>query len=258
MRSVLRQTTRSLARKRLPTYTHTHVLPITPQAVQAARNSRREAAPARPSATRTSRRTVSSSTPSAVENASEHGDVIVSSSGGDPPPEVPPEEPPEEGPVEEGVLEALEGQDKPTDGERIRRPRKPKADPDSVPPPLPEELNVLWTPETMDAPSPSALPPPEIMDKILTDLHVSLHPQSQHRAAYSSPASGSPAEPTLALYCPFEGGDYVVDETVKELARRTDSEVIVLDAVQIAAGESGCFGKGKNFHPNNTYAVESQ
>jgi hypothetical protein len=47
------------------------------------------------------------------------------------------------------------------------------------------------------------------------------------------------------LYCPIEGGEYVIDETVRELARRTGSEVVVLDAVQLAAGEWGHFGKGK-------------
>lgn len=36
----------------------------------------------------------------------------------------------------------------------------------------------------------------------------------------------------------------MIDETVRELARRTDSDVIVLDSVQLAAGEWGAFGKG--------------
>ena len=51
-------------------------------------------------------------------------------------------------------------------------------------------------------------------------------------------------EPALALYCPIEGGDYVLDETVREMARRTGADVVVLDAVQLAAGECGHFGKG--------------
>ena len=45
---------------------------------------------------------------------------------------------------------------------------------------------------------------------MLDKSHIALHPQTQHRAKYGS----------LALYCPIEGGDYVVDETVKELVRR--------------------------------------
>ena len=51
-------------------------------------------------------------------------------------------------------------------------------------------------------------------------------------------------EPTLALYCPIEGGDYVVDETVKELARSVGGDVVVLDCVQLAAGSVGRFGPG--------------
>lgn len=87
------------------------------------------------------------------------------------------------------------------------------------------------------------MPPPEILEEALNNLHITLHPQTQNRAVYASP-QGPPTEPTLALYCPIEGGDYVVDATVRELARRTGSEVVVLDAVQLAAGEWGDFGKG--------------
>lgn len=238
MRSVLRHTTRSLARKRPSA--QTHILPAVPQTVQVARNPRRDAVTPRPTASsRTTKRAVSSSISSSPEGNPElDGTIVVSGA-------TPPEGPSEEGPAEDGY----EVQEKPADGERVRRVRKTKAetaDTPPLPPPLPEELNILWTPETMEPSSPSALPPPEIMDKVLADLHVSLHPQTQHRAAYASPSSGAVSEPTLALYCPFEGGDYVVDETVRELARRTDSEVLVLDAVQIAAGESGCFGEGES------------
>lgn len=48
----------------------------------------------------------------------------------------------------------------------------------------------------------------------------------------------------MALYCPIEGGEYLIDETVRELARRTGSDVVVIDAVQLAGGEWGHFGKG--------------
>ena len=44
----------------------------------------------------------------------------------------------------------------------------------------------------------------------------------------------------------MEGGEYVLDETVRELAWRTGAEVLVIDAVQLAAGEWGHFGKGKS------------
>ncbi|KAK0210669.1 hypothetical protein DFS33DRAFT_1378651 [Desarmillaria ectypa] len=114
---------------------------------------------------------------------------------------------------------------------------------------LPLGLDILWTTtklpdgESIDA---ACLPPPEILEEALNNLHITLHPQTQNRAVYTSP-QGPPIEPTLALYCPIEGGDYVVDATVRELARRTGSEVVVLDAVQLAAGEWGDFGKAANF-----------
>ncbi|KAG2157372.1 hypothetical protein DEU56DRAFT_750490 [Suillus clintonianus] len=114
---------------------------------------------------------------------------------------------------------------------------------------LPHDLDILWVPE--DGPAETDflnninLPPPELFDEALTNLHITLHPQTQHRAAYSS-SSGPPLEPTLALYCPIEGGDYIIDATVKELAHRTGAEVLVIDAVQLAAGECGHFGKAAN------------
>lgn len=108
-------------------------------------------------------------------------------------------------------------------------------------PHLPPGLDILWLPDSPQ--DPSALPPPELFEEALINLHIALHPQTQHRAAYSSPA-GPPIEPTLALYCPVEGGEYVLDETVRELARRTSAEVLVIDSVHLAAGEWGHFGKG--------------
>ena len=132
---------------------------------------------------------------------------------------------------------------------------KPKRRPRASPTPrdasesvaLPEGLNILWTPEgdtgAGAAVDGTTLPPPEIFNEALHNLHVALHPQTQHRSAYAS--GGAPlVEPALALYCPIEGGDYVLDETVREMARRTGADVVVLDAVQLAAGECGHFGKG--------------
>ncbi|KDQ60701.1 hypothetical protein JAAARDRAFT_125437 [Jaapia argillacea MUCL 33604] len=111
------------------------------------------------------------------------------------------------------------------------------------PPQLPNGIDILWIPDEGSVSSqPGALPPPDILDEALHNLQITLHPQTQHRATYPSP-QGPPVEPTLALYCPIEGGDYVIDETVRELARRTDSEVVIMDAVQLAAGECGQFGK---------------
>jgi hypothetical protein len=77
-----------------------------------------------------------------------------------------------------------------------------------APPQLPPGLNILWTPQLDDSDAYlAALPPPDILEEALTNLHITLHPKTQHRATYSSP-TGLPLEPTLALYCPIEGGDY--------------------------------------------------
>ncbi|KAJ6547501.1 hypothetical protein B0H19DRAFT_1212058 [Mycena capillaripes] len=128
--------------------------------------------------------------------------------------------------------------------------RKPRVSPKDteIPLELPEglALEILWRPETDPGPSnQAALPPPELFDEALHNLHITLHPQTQHRATYPSPL-GPLVEPTLALYCPIEGGEYVIDATVRELARRTNAEVLVLDTVQLAAGEWGAFGKAAN------------
>jgi hypothetical protein len=122
---------------------------------------------------------------------------------------------------------------------------------------LPEGLDILWLPQdTSKEPSPGsaqanggtppsdpALPPLEIFNEVLTNLYITLHPQTQHRATFAS--GGTLTEPTLALYCPIEGGDYVIDATVRELGRQTGAEVVVLDGVHLAAGECGHFNKGE-------------
>lgn len=109
------------------------------------------------------------------------------------------------------------------------------------------EQSFFWTHQSLPEAEPSSLPPPEVFDEILNNVHLALHPQAQHKATYST-SSGPPIEPTLALYCPIEGGNYVIDDTVRELARRTGSDVVVLDAVHIAAGECGHFGQGTCIH----------
>lgn len=117
----------------------------------------------------------------------------------------------------------------------------------ATPPPpaleVPNEQNFFWTYQSLSESESSTLPPPEVFEEVLNNVHISLHPQAQHKTAYTTP-SGPPVEPTLALYCPIEGGNYVIDDTVRELARWTGSDVVVLDAVHMAAGECGHFGQG--------------
>ncbi|OSX65067.1 hypothetical protein POSPLADRAFT_1136329 [Postia placenta MAD-698-R-SB12] len=126
--------------------------------------------------------------------------------------------------------------------------------------PLPSGLEILWTPESdpSDSPHAHALPPPEMFDEILHNFHITMLPRTQHQATYLPPA-GPLVEPTFALYCPIEGGDVYVDETVRELARRTGSEVVMIDAVQLAAGASGQFGKAASVLqlPNNPLHLSS-
>jgi len=140
-----------------------------------------------------------------------------------------------------------EDQDKPNiklSRTRIFSPPSDGKDPEHLE--LPDELDILWLPTNSEVPSLSANAtlPPEILEEALDNLLITLHPQNQHRAVHPSGSSSRPVEPTLGLYCPIEGGDYVVDATVRELASRTGSEVLVLDTVQLAAGEWGEFGKG--------------
>ncbi|KAH7915013.1 hypothetical protein BJ138DRAFT_1123072 [Hygrophoropsis aurantiaca] len=209
-RSVLKTSTRSS--------TATHSFP------RLSRVSRSEQTPTRPP-TRVYNR-LASSTPS--EETTQEEQII----GGEPPPSAPPLPEPE----------------KPARRTRVSVTAPPPKDSEERPK-LPEDLDILWLPtdgiSTTETPNDHALPPPEILDEALINLHITLHPQTQHRAAYQS-QTGPLTEPTLSLYCPLEGGDYVIDAAVKELARRTGSEVLVIDAVQLAAGEWGHFGKAAN------------
>lgn len=109
---------------------------------------------------------------------------------------------------------------------------------------LPDELDILWLPTDsgVNLVSSNNILPEELQES-LDSLLITLHPKNQHRAVYPSGSSGQLVEPTLGIYCPLEGGHSVVDATVRELAFRTGSEVLVLDAVQLAAGEWGAFGK---------------
>ncbi|CAE6414667.1 unnamed protein product [Rhizoctonia solani] len=141
--------------------------------------------------------------------------------------------------------EADQDQEKPR-----RRVGRPPGSPNKPPPPpAPATTKASVNPESIwagkslgEGGEARTLPPEDMLQDALAQLLVTLQPQTQYRAAYST--NGLPlVEPTLALYCPIEGGDYVIDDTVKELATRVNGDVIVMDGAQLAAGEHGSFGK---------------
>src|SRR5258706_3964745 len=102
---------------------------------------------------------------------------------------------------------------------------------------------IIWLPEENPSSPDAWLPPEDILQEAFSNVNVALHPRAQHRATYQS-ASGPPVEPSVTLYCPIEGRTYVIDSTVQELARRVYAELLILDAVDILAGEWGDFGRG--------------
>ncbi|TBU35857.1 AAA-domain-containing protein [Dichomitus squalens] len=222
-------------------------LPSNPRAQLSSTHSlrypRKDRAPSQSTAPRLSRRAISSETTPTQESPEPPSSPPALT---EPPPnaaEPPPSEDPEEKP------------------KRRTRVSAAKETVDSVP--LPSGLDILWTPgaapEGSSPPSHSSLlPPPEVFNEALHNLHIALHPQTQHRATYSS-GKGPLVEPTLALYTPIEGGNLYLDEMVREMARQTNADVVVLDAVQLAAGECGQFGKAASALqlPNNPLQFSS-
>ncbi|KAG8722348.1 hypothetical protein FRC09_006387 [Ceratobasidium sp. 395] len=103
-------------------------------------------------------------------------------------------------------------------------------------------LESMWNSEALSNTDSTALPPPRHFDDTLSQLRITFLPKTQHQAVHVIDKSLL-VEPTLALFCPIEGGEYVVDVTVKELAQKTDAEVQVIDMAHVAAGEWGNFGK---------------
>ncbi|KAF8902061.1 hypothetical protein CPB84DRAFT_1679132 [Gymnopilus junonius] len=128
---------------------------------------------------------------------------------------------------------------------RLNAPSSSSKDeePLEFPPGLEENILYFPTESVLASESNNGCPPADIFEEALDNLLITLHPQNQHRAMHVTGGSNRPVEPTLGLYCPIEGGDYVIDLTVQELAYQTRAEVLVLDAVQLAAGEWGPFGK---------------
>ena len=75
---------------------------------------------------------------------------------------------------------------------------------------------------------------------MLDNLRVTLRPKTRHWDA-STPkngSAGSTVELTPALHCSTGGGDYVVDEPVKEFVRAI-AGLTVLDCMQLAVSSAG-------------------
>ncbi|KAJ6505595.1 hypothetical protein DFH09DRAFT_885940, partial [Mycena vulgaris] len=51
-------------------------------------------------------------------------------------------------------------------------------------------------------------------------------------------------EPSICLFTPYEGCHEIIDSMIQSVANRLDADVIVLDALELALGEFGAFGKG--------------
>ncbi len=109
----------------------------------------------------------------------------------------------------------------PTRDKSVPRPRRTRAtasstgkdiDPLEFPPGLENDILYVPTQSLLDS-RPGGLPPPEIFEEALDNLLINPYiPQNQNRSLISSSTSSSrPVEPTLGLYCPIEGGDYVLD-----------------------------------------------
>lgn len=113
--------------------------------------------------------------------ASHYGSRLASSSSGSAlePPTEPGEEPPNSN---ESPASPIEEPEKP----KQRRTRVSTTAKEPEPVKLPEDLDILWSPNGESSQS-TDLPPPEIFKEVLHNLHITLHPQTQHRATYISP-----------------------------------------------------------------------
>ncbi|ELU39244.1 hypothetical protein AG1IA_06726 [Rhizoctonia solani AG-1 IA] len=63
----------------------------------------------------------------------------------------------------------------------------------------------------------------------------------QHRVSGSQGTNGL----ALVLYCPLEGGEYVIDATVHELAQRSEATVTTIDLAQLINEKPRSFWEGE-------------
>ena len=106
------------------------------------------------------------------------------------------------------------------------------------------------------SPVPPPLPHPELPSEetlvvleatIVESLHVG---RTLHGKTLSSPRGGHvPPEPIVGVYCPLEGGSYVLDAALEEIASRLGGDLVELDAVELAAEGLGSLGPGEHLRP---------
>ncbi|EUC55976.1 AAA family ATPase [Rhizoctonia solani AG-3 Rhs1AP] len=99
-----------------------------------------------------------------------------------------------------------------------------------------EYLEGLWNPQVLKEHDSSCLPPKLMLEDIYLQLSVLFSPEMQKNAARCDKGERI-SEPSLILYCPLEGGEYVVDATVQAMAERFNAEIQMLDLIQLALDE---------------------
>lgn len=108
--------------------------------------------------------------------------------------------------------EVDDAQGTPESGKPRKRAGRPSGSPNkppSAPPPTARAAvgpEAIWSGRALGGDEARALPPDDMLQDALSQLLVTLQPQTQYRAAYTT--NGAPlVEPTMALYCPIEGSD---------------------------------------------------
>jgi hypothetical protein len=71
----------------------------------------------------------------------------------------------------------------------------------------PKAAEAMWSFETSDIPDLRCLPSARQLNHALAQLLVTFHHQTQQKATYAADGTPPKFEPTLALYCPLEGGE---------------------------------------------------
>jgi len=121
--------------------------------------------------------------------------------------------------------------------------------PDSVPNPfsVPNSFieRFLWSPQN-EHPSAYMFPP---------GLIAEAHAVASYNFIYASSLAADAVQPedksleilterSITLYCPHRGGNSIIDSVVTTVAARQRADVLVLDALELAAGKCGALGEG--------------